>query len=287
MSSTDFPTSETQPDQAIRIETDLACVECGYNLRTLARTATCPECGIAVVVSARGDRLASAPQAWVHALAHGAWWLRAAVVIALPVVYLGVALSSYGIWVLTLPQPGRTEPSVDRGYRLAARWLTIFGSFAVSVLTLGGLIAVAATDQRLLGDWNLRLRAGGGAMDSLPAFDAVYLTAHAVYVLGLLASWRYLGILAQRVPDDELATAWRGLVRAWIVSVLFLAIVSGGSNILIGMGILPGGSVSFWLPLVISLMFMVVLLALWVATMRVTGRQVWVLKGEMQETQEI
>lgn len=277
MSSTLNPISETPVDHAIRIETDLACVECGYNLRTLAQTGSCPECGTPVVVSSRGDRLASAPRAWVHALAHGAWWLRAAVVISLPVVYLGVALSSYAIWVLTIPQPGRTEPSVDRGYRLASRWLTVFGSLAVSAMTLGGLIAVAATDQRLFGDWNLRLGAGGGAMDSLPAFDAMYLTAHAVYVLGLLASWRYLGILAQRVPANELASAWRGLGRVWIGSVLVLAVVSGTANMLVGLGILPGGSVSFWLPMVISLMFMVVLVSLWVATLRVTGWQARVI----------
>lgn len=245
---------------------------------------------MAVVVSARGDRLASAPPAWVLALSHGAWWLRAAVVIALPVVYLGVALSSYGIWVLTIAQPGRKEPSVDRGYRLAARWLTVIGSFTVSVMTLGGLIAVAATDQRILGDWNLKLRPGGGArslggtvLDGLPAFDAMYLTSHAVYVLGLLASWRYLSILALRVPDSDLAAGWRGLGRAWIVSVVLLAVVSGGANILVGLGVLPGGSVSFWLPMVISLMFMVVLLSLWVVTLRVTGWQDRVLKAETQE----
>lgn len=277
MSLTSIPTPETQADRAARIETDLACVECGYNLRTLAHSANCPECGMAVVVSARGDRLASAPPAWVHALAHGAWWLRAAVIISLPVVYLGVAFSSYGIWVLTIAQPGREEPSVDRGYRLASRWLTVLGSFTVSAMTLGGLIAVAATDQRLFGDWNLRLGSGGGVMDSLPAFDAVYLTVHAVYVLGLLATWRYLSILAQRVPADGLATAWRELGRAWIGSVLLLSVVSGAANMLVGLGILPGGSVALWLPMVISLMFMVVLTSLWVVTLRVTGWQVRVL----------
>jgi hypothetical protein len=285
MSSTLTPLPDAAPDPGPRVETDLACVECGYNLRTLAHSAECPECGLAVLVSARGDRLSSAPPRWLHALGHGAWWLRAAVILALPIVYLGVALSSYGVWVLTIAQPGRAEPSQDRGYRLAARWLTVLGSLILSAMTLGALIVVVATDQRLFGDWNMRLRSTGGShplganlLDSLPAFDMVFLVAHAVYVLGLLACWRYLGILAQRVPDNELTSGWRGLVRGWIISVLVMAGASGGANILVRIGIFPGGSISFWLPMALALLFTVVLISLWVATLRVTGRQVNVLR---------
>lgn len=249
---------------------------------------------MAVVVSARGDRLSSAPPGWVRALAHGAWWLRAAVMLALPIVYLGVALSSYAVWVLTIAQPGRAEPSLDRSYRLAARWLTAIGSLIVSAMALGGLIVVTATDHRFMGDWNMRLSyglgtvlgggsapgRGGGPMDNLPAFDALFLLGHAVYVLGLLACWRYLGILAQRVPDNTLASAWRGLGRGWLASVLGLAGASGGANLLVGTGIVPGGSATFWVPMVLGVMFLGVLVSLWVATLRVTGRQVAVLGGE-------
>ena len=68
--------------------------------------------------------------------------------------------------------------------------------------------------------------------------------------------------------------------------MLFLAIVSGAANMLVGLGILPGGSASFWLPFVISLMFMVVLTSLWVATLRVTGGQVHVLKAQTYEVRD-
>jgi hypothetical protein len=67
------------------------------------------------------------------------------------------------------------------------------------------------------------------------------------------------------------------------VSVLFLAIISGGANMLVGIGILPGGSTSFWLPLVISLIFAIVLLSLWVVTLRITGWQVRVLRSGTHE----
>ena len=44
--------------------------------------------------------------------------------------------------------------------------------------------------------------------------------------------------------------------------------------------LLPGGSTSFWLPLVLGVVFAVALLALWVVTLRVSGRQVGVFKAE-------
>ncbi|HPF41321.1 MAG TPA: hypothetical protein P5081_19265 [Phycisphaerae bacterium] len=40
------------------VESDLHCVQCGYNLRTLARGASCPECGAALSVSTIPDVLA-------------------------------------------------------------------------------------------------------------------------------------------------------------------------------------------------------------------------------------
>ncbi len=274
--------SESSHEAGDHIADDLACAECGYNLRTLAYDANCPECGMSVLVSTRGDRLSAAPSAWLDVLVHGAWWLRASVVLAFPIVYLGVALSCYGIWVLTIAQPGRVEPSMDRGYRLAARWATAVGSVVVVAMTFGAMILVAATDQRFAGNWNMQMNPGfgGGPAGELPMFDMVFLVGHAVYVLGLLSTWRYLRVLAERVPDDELAGAWRSLGRCWVGSMLGLVGVSGLANVLVRTGILPGGSTSFWLPLILGLIFAVALLALWVATLRVSGWQVGVFKAE-------
>ena len=36
---------KTSPDPTPTIETDLACIDCRYNLRTLPRDGKCPECG--------------------------------------------------------------------------------------------------------------------------------------------------------------------------------------------------------------------------------------------------
>ena len=113
MSSTSPPAvaSDLLAAEAEHVTDDLACAECGYNLRTLAIDAGCPECGMSVRVSMRGDRLAAAPPAWLGRMSHGAWWLRASVVLAFPLIYPGGALSCYAVWVLTSPQPGRTAPA--------------------------------------------------------------------------------------------------------------------------------------------------------------------------------
>jgi predicted RNA-binding Zn-ribbon protein involved in translation (DUF1610 family) len=282
MSSTATSSTDADPIDDGRIADDLACAECGYNLKTIAVSAACPECGMSVVVSARGDRLDGAPRPWLNRLARGAWWLRVSVVLALPIVYLGVALSCYGVWLLTAVQPGRTEPAMDRGYRLAARWATAVGTLLVVSMVLGALVVVAATDQRLLGDWQLRLHAGvsgGFGGDGLPVFDAIFLSGHAVYVLGLLSTWRYLCVLAERVPDGDLASAWCGLGRCWVAAVVGLAGVCGGAYLLVRVGLVPGGWASVWVPMFVSLVILLVLMSLWVATLRVAGRQVEVFRA--------
>lgn len=47
------------------IGSDFACVECGYNLRTMKHSGDCPECGTAVVESLRGDLLEYADSRWL------------------------------------------------------------------------------------------------------------------------------------------------------------------------------------------------------------------------------
>ena len=272
---------ESNTMAAAQVTQDLTCVECGYNLRTLSYAGQCPECGMSVLVSARGDWLAGADPDWLRALVHGAWWLRASIFMAFPSIYPGVMFSCYAIWVLTLAQPGRTEPAMDRGYRLAARWMTILGSLVVVILTFGALIAVMASKQKLLGDWTFKLRpgaGGGGAMRGVPLYDILFLTGHAVYVLGLLASWRYLRILAERVPDENQAYAWRALGRCWLASVLIVVGVCVLAYLLVQTRMLPGGSTSMWTPLALGVFFAVMLMSLWGVTLRVAGRQVGVLR---------
>src|SRR5512143_3355421 len=61
-----------------RVCVDVPCDACGYNLRTLQATGTCPECGAAVLDSIRSDDLRYAPANWVRRLGWGATLLAVA-----------------------------------------------------------------------------------------------------------------------------------------------------------------------------------------------------------------
>ncbi len=264
-----------------RVNEDLPCAECGYNLRTLALDASCPECGMSVLISARGDRLATAPADWLKRLKWGAKLLRYSVLFAFPVVYFGVVISWVGIWLLTAAQPKRVEPSFDRSYRMAARWTSLAGAIVLSIMTFGALFYVAYSDQRLAGNWNMRWRSAfGGGNSEFPMFDVLFLTAHAVYVLGLLSTWRYLQLLAQRVPDEALSSDWKKLTQYWIATAVGLALFSFAGFLLVRLNIVPGGSFSFILPIIYALVFAVVLTWLWWRTLKVAKRQVGVLEKQ-------
>jgi MFS family permease len=53
------------------IDTDLSCIYCGYNLRGLAMTGRCPECGHSVDRSVRGDLLRYANRKWLRKMSLG------------------------------------------------------------------------------------------------------------------------------------------------------------------------------------------------------------------------
>ena len=66
-----------------RLEMDIACVSCGYNLRGLAPDSRCPECGTAIGHSTRGDYLRFCDPGWVETLASGMNWIVAGIILAI------------------------------------------------------------------------------------------------------------------------------------------------------------------------------------------------------------
>ena len=51
--------------------TELLCVTCGYDLRSLPTEGSCPECGSRIELSLPGDLLSRSDPAWVARLARG------------------------------------------------------------------------------------------------------------------------------------------------------------------------------------------------------------------------
>ncbi len=80
----EFPT-----DGEGRVNVDVPCTRCGYNLRSLAADGTCPECGTLVEESARRRYLRFADPSWVRGLAGGAGLLLICLIglIIVPLLY--------------------------------------------------------------------------------------------------------------------------------------------------------------------------------------------------------
>lgn len=247
-----------------RIDCDLSCAECGYNLRTQGWTSNCPECGMSVITSARHDRLVDTPIHYRQRLVTGSRWLKYAVVLAFLLVYPGVLVSCVALWYLTGREPDRIEPTLDRSFRQSARWLGMIGGAAMVILSYGALIAMGTSKQQMFGNWDYQ---------GLPLFDMAFLLSHAVWVLGMLSVWRHLRILAQRIPDPDLAGRFNRLGRGWLLAVLLFTGLSGMAYALNQVGVLPQivNSTLFGIE-IIAVMF-VLLVALWMATLRVVNRQ--------------
>ncbi|UCG33507.1 MAG: hypothetical protein JSU68_02515, partial [Phycisphaerales bacterium] len=76
-----MPFDRTDSQGAIAI--DLACLQCGYNLRGLDPAGRCPECGVGIALSTRGDLLRFANPDWLRRVKLGADLMLATILLSL------------------------------------------------------------------------------------------------------------------------------------------------------------------------------------------------------------
>lgn len=112
------------------VTTDVSCIECQYNLRTLPVGSACPECGTPVVNSLRADLLRFADPKWLGQV-HEGTKLLIVVLIGAPCVFL--ANSTISFW-------GRGP-----GGQAASMVLAFVALFA-GLLFLSGSLALASRD---------------------------------------------------------------------------------------------------------------------------------------------
>ena len=131
-------------------DSDLACAQCGYNLRMQPSSGNCPECDLPVHESLAPDQLETAPQRWLIKQGAGLWiqfvsYLMSAVAI------IGEMYRSY-------------VPELSRGAMMALRvaplvglaavlYVPKFGSANSSTAVLWELQAIAAV---IIGGTTLR-----------------------------------------------------------------------------------------------------------------------------------
>ncbi|HVP13850.1 MAG TPA: hypothetical protein VMV94_21935 [Phycisphaerae bacterium] len=208
-------------DAEDRVAEDLACIQCGYNLRTLHREAKCPECGLAVGRSLRGDWLKYSDPAWLKQVTRG---LSVVVGTNLVVILctlisaicdiggrvsrsdlgdvaelafgltllIGVVGSMGGLWLFTAPEPNHTRLASEQHLRRVVRIL--------ACVTSGMMLTAMLFDRRSPATPVLR-----------PAAALLALTCFAALLI-------YIRRLALRIPSREEAS------RAIVLLISFLIV---------------------------------------------------------------
>jgi len=192
---------ETQPASsktpADPLTVDLACARCGYNLRTLATDALCPECATPVSQSLLGNRLHLAAPAWLRDLRSGTVlllvYLLLRVVVGMVTAWMSVNSQPplYLLWCmvdvfgvvavfrLTRPEPSSPERETVMGLRrllrvasvvsLPARYAWVIPSIAATVpagvgSVVGGVAILVVTIGLLIHLRRLALRIPDGVL---------------------------------------------------------------------------------------------------------------------------
>ncbi len=214
---------KVSPDGVVAV--DLACPRCGYNVRGVPGDARCPECGLAVELALRGDRIRFGDPAWIMSLAHGVrlilWSIATSIFAGIlsavpgmvvtptiaPVVTLLALLAAtshaLGAWLLTAADPSGLGEASCATPRKVVRVLV---PISLASAIVGGLGATL----------------GFGLLQPLIAAAAL-LAGAAVQVAVLV----YVERLCRRVPDPAMAERARVIRWGVLVSygVIFLGMV--------------------------------------------------------------
>lgn len=210
--------TSSNADPSGHVRESLACLECGYDLRTLSVAGACPECGTAVRVSMRADGLQDADPQYRHALATSTRWLVAGIAVSLLFLYVGLILAVVGVWQLTRRERGRQEPMYDGRLRLLARagiGLGLLGSLIAFVL---GLVIVLIDPQ-----WAVRF-------EDWEPVDIVLVTFHGALFLGCMALWEYISILGRRLGDREIVGRCRRMRWVWVIGLTLICSLALGTS---------------------------------------------------------
>lgn len=193
-------------DQFDVVDTDLPCMGCGYNLRGLHAAGACPECGLAVGRSTRGDRLMYADARWVRRLAGGMMWAGGAIAVmgfeilflpmaaevggplgealSLALLALPVLIGGWACWQFTSPEPRRIGHEGTLSHRRVARACGVMLA-AIFVWWLGMGIPPLIDEENVVG------------------------AAVVVATIGAHTAGRYAADIARRLGDLSLASQTR------------------------------------------------------------------------------
>lgn len=267
------PISCDHPTRAATIAVDVSCVQCSYNLRELPGGGRCPECGEAAASSLRRDRLLFANPKWLSAVALGQTAMLASmiadavfpIVLAMMLglfagtksgasdVYAEIVLAfevlvnvvgAKGVFMSTQREPGLSVPK----HTVAICWIARACAL-LDILVIAADIPVSFPVGRV----------NDPSMTRMPLGVSVVVLVSGV--IGLLSLLRYLGTLAERVPDAKLLRSSRQLsilacviVPAGLVFRAFTAVSASG-------GAVADAPLMSWLTAASGILFFVLVFA--------------------------
>ncbi len=247
-----------QIDAAGRLQQDLPCVRCGYNLRGQFQYGNCPECETRVKRSLSGSLLRVAAPWWVSGLATGmliiAVWVSVMMLCqsielllfdrltenmvpgiddaAIASVYrktqlmriIPAFLGFFGVWQLTAADPIaiNTTPRERQTVRLLARY-AMAGTFALLLLQVCVTFLYALTSEWIAG---------------------LQLVMLIVGTVGLFMLFEYARRLALRLPNHQLARQTRLVMFGVIILWYLTAPVAIGHAALAAIGIIQPLTIS-------------------------------------------
>ena len=130
------PTAAQEPPNPT-VANDSPCGQCGYNLRGLPESGTCPESGASIAWSIRGNLLQYAPAGWLRKLQLGTLLLLVHVVASL---MIGCGLSGVSRNI--------AARSAGTSGLLAIEAMTTLFGIAVELVWLAGVVLVTSPDPR-------------------------------------------------------------------------------------------------------------------------------------------
>lgn len=216
------------------VETDRPCLSCGYNLRTLAVSGVCPECGQPVLRSLQGKLLRFSAPDYVARLHTGVFLAQAGVILML-LLTIGlifvVVLAASGPWGLDIEGTFNALQAGAGMISLIGWWLlsspdpafvgTDDGSTARKVVRVSVAVSLVATVLTIpFGSVNLgaaATRAGAAGWATAMAVSIIHLIA---WIVWYLAAMRYIRWLAPRLPSQRVAD--RAKMLTWLGPVLYV-----------------------------------------------------------------
>lgn len=246
-----LPDMDKSDQGSLTSATELRCITCGYDLRSLPTEESCPECGAPIELSLRGDLLSRSDPAWVARLARGQSLLVLGVRFCLICMVCAIVFP-FLLPIFVFAQAFGLVPGINIPTWVFSIVLWSLGGalfIGVLVATLGCTLVTTQDPRDSLRESSISNRnvarqalfamygcvAVGFVAELLPLVGIstrilvviLFLSIGACFTVALVASLGRLAVLAARIPDQDLRSRTLKSARffRWIIPISILLVV--------------------------------------------------------------